>query len=233
MADGRATDVSGGVFDFDAAAKDYDRWYETPVGQAHDRVQKADVLKLLRPARPGDRLLDIGCGTGHWSRFFASLGYAVTGVDISEEMIRAARDRPAPGCVFELADACALPVEDQSFEVVAAMAVLEFASDVSSMLNETFRCAKPDGSVLIGALNRLAPINRDRLAKGRQPYASGRLLGPGELRHLLGRFGRVRMVASCVPPGHRGRRLGRWIGRLIAPRRRKLAGPFIVAEVRS
>jgi ubiquinone/menaquinone biosynthesis C-methylase UbiE len=227
-----ATHASHCLFDFSAIARDYDRWYETAAGRAHDRIQKADVVRLLRPPRPGDRLLDIGCGTGHWSRFFASLGYAVTGIDISEEMIRVARRRPAPGCVFELADACALPFDECSFEVVAAMATLEFVSDAPRVLAEMFRTVRPHGSVVVGTLNRLAPINRHRLARAREPYASGRLLSPGELRNLLGRFGRVRMVASRMPSSRRGWRLGRWIGHRIAPGRRKFAGPFIVAEVR-
>ena len=220
------------LFDFGPMAHEYERWYGTPTGQAHDRVQKEDVLSLLRPAQRGDRLLDVGCGTGHWSRFFASLGYAVTGVDISREMIRVARSRPAPGCVFEPADACALPFAGGSFDVVAAMAVLAFVSDVPSMLHEMFRCVKRHGSVLIGALNRLAPINRHRLATGREPYASGRLLSPWELRDLLQRFGPVRRAASCMPSSNRGRRLGGRVGHRNADGRRTLTGPLIVAEVR-
>jgi SAM-dependent methyltransferase len=210
------------LFDFGPMAREYDRWYDTPTGRAHDRVQKADVLSLLRPAQRGDRLLDVGCGTGHWSRFFASLGYAVVGVDVSREMIDAARGRPAPGCAFEPADACALPFEEGSFDVVAALAVAAFVSDLPGMLEEMFRCARPGGSVLIGALNRLAPINRRRLAEGEQPYVSGRLLAPGELRELLKPFGPVRMVASRVTTADRARRA----------QPPKLAGALIVAEVR-
>ncbi|KPK48114.1 MAG: hypothetical protein AMK72_07435 [Planctomycetes bacterium SM23_25] len=219
----RATLNCHSVFDFASLARDYDRWYRSRPGQAHDRVQKADVRKLLRPAKPGDRLLDFGCGTGHWSRFFASLGYAVTGVDTCEEMIHVARSRPARGCVFELADACALPFGDGCFDVAAAMAVLAFVSDVPSLLHEMFRCVKRRGSVLIGALNRLAPVNRHRLAAGQQPYASGRLLSPGELRGLLD---------SCVPSSSRRRPPGSPVGRRTVRGRRRLTGPFIVAEVR-
>ncbi len=214
------------LFNFGPVAHDYERWYATPAGQAHDRIQKQDVRRLLRPARRDERLLDVGCGTGHWSRFFASLGFAVIGVDISREMIHVARSRPAPGCVFQLADACALPFEEGSFDVVAAMAVLAFVSDIPSMLNEMFRCAKRGGSVLIGALNRLAPINRRRLAEGEQPYVSGRLLAPGELRELLKPFGSVRTVASRVTTAERSRRVP------ARPRPRRLTGAFVVAEVR-
>jgi SAM-dependent methyltransferase len=155
----------------------------------------------------------------------------VVGIDISQEMIDVARARPAPQCRFGVADACDLPFRDDSFDVVAAMATLEFVSDVSRVLEEMFRCVRDAGVVLVGALNRLARINRRRMASGREPYASGRLFTPGELRERLKRFGRVRMVAS-LPEGsrsseHLGRRLGSW-----RTGRRSTSGPFLVAEVR-
>jgi SAM-dependent methyltransferase len=214
------------LYDFGELASDYERWYDTPAGRAHDAAQKSDVRKFLKPAPPGARLLDVGCGTGHWSRFFASLGYDVVGVDISQDMIQVAKTRREPHCRFQVADALALPFGDHCFDLVAAASMIEFVSDASAALMEMFRCVKPDGAILIGTLNRLAPINRHRLAKGRQPYASGRLLSPSELRRLLTPFGRVRMIASLPKTGRRRRR--GW--RITA--RRTLSGPFIVAEVR-
>ncbi len=215
------------LFDFGALAGDYERWYETPLGMAHDRAQKSDVRLLLRSTPPKGLLLDVGCGTGHWSRFFASLGYAVIGIDISQEMIEVAGARSAPQCLFGVADACDLPFRDRCFDVVAAMATLEFVSDVSLVLEEMFRCVRDAGVVLVGTLNRLARINRRRVASGREPYASGRLLTPGELRHRLKRFGHVRMRASLPQESRPSeRRLGRWL-----TGRRSTSGPFLVAEV--
>jgi len=226
----RAHSAAHSLFDFGALAGDYERWYETAVGRAHDRAQKSDVRKFLRPARREALLLDVGCGTGHWSRFFVSLGYTVVGLDVSAEMIEVARTHPAPQCVFGVADACDLPFGDSCFDVVGAMATLEFASDVSLVLEEMFRCVRDAGAVLVGTLNRLAPINQRRVAGGREPYASGRLFTAGKLRHQLERFGRVRMRASLPednePNDHLGRRLGRWLAS-----RRSTSGPFLVAEV--
>ncbi|MFW6061905.1 MAG: class I SAM-dependent methyltransferase [Planctomycetota bacterium] len=219
------------LFDFDALAREYDRWYETPAGQMYDRVQKEDVRRLLPPAVAGQTLLDVGCGTGHWSAFFAEMGYRVTGVDLAAQMIEVARAATGQ-CTFLVADACHLPFGKSSFEAVAAMATLEFLPDPAAAVQEMVRCAKRDAHLLIGTLNRLAPLNRRRLAEGREPYASAHLLAPEELHVLLAPFGHVRMVASSLP-GCDGRpSLAKRAVRRSAGSRNRLAGPFLIAEVR-
>lgn len=220
-------------FDFGRIAGGYDKWYRTREGRKHDDTQKRDVLRFLPQPHLGDRLLEVGGGTGHWSSFFAACGYAVVSVDISEEMARVAKNQASPPCWFAVADACLLPFRDRSFEVVAAMATLEFVSDVCRALNEMFRCARTGSSVLIGTLNRLAPTNQRRLADGKQPYASGRLFAPGELYELLAPFGRVRMIASPVSSGAVGSRLPAPAEEPRSGTQGALAGAFIVAEVRT
>ncbi|NLX60326.1 MAG: class I SAM-dependent methyltransferase [Phycisphaerae bacterium] len=185
------------LFPFGSMAARYDQWYATPDGQAHDRVQKSDVRLFLGRAAGSQRLLDVGCGTGHWCLFFAEMGYQVTGIDVATEMIQAARQH-VPGGSFEVADAADLPFEDKTFDVVAAMAMLEFVPDPRAALREMARCAKPGGRLLIGTLNRHAPLNQERLATGRQPYASARLFSPEPLRVMLAPLGRIRMVASTL-----------------------------------
>ncbi len=221
------------LFDFGTLAAGYERWYRTPAGKTYDREEKATVLKVLPSLAPGDRLLDVGCGTGHWSRFFASLGFEVIGIDTSAEMVDVARSHDSPRCRFEIADACRLPFDWASFDVVTAIAALEFISDAEAAVAEMFRCTKLNGSVIIGTLNKLAPLNRERVARGEEPYASARLFSPQQVRALLAQYGRVRMRVS----GHQPER--RWAEPLRALRRRSLlrgsqrTGVFIVAGVRS
>ncbi len=221
--------VSHSLYDFGAWAHEYDRWYETPAGRVHDRSHKEDVLRLLREPKPGDRLLDVGCGTGHWSRFFASRGYRVVGADLSERMIAMAKASAPDGCAFHVADACSLPFAEASFDVATAMSALEFISCVETAVGEMARCTRAGGSILIGTLNRLSPLNRKRLSRGQEPYVSGRLLAPNELWTLLAPFGTVRMIASS--PRDEAARGGDVVRRLEAGPE-ILSGPFLLAEVR-
>ncbi len=198
-------------------AASYDHWYASPAGRAHDLAQKSDVRRFVGPAATAARALDVGCGTGHWGRFLAGLGYAVVGVDISPSMLESARLQPECREAYLLADAAALPFQDASFELVTTMAAIEFMRDAPRALREIFRCVRPGGQGLVGTLNRCAPMNERRVSEGRQPYASAHLFSPGELCELLRPYGKVRLTAS-------------------APERRFTAGgmdgPFLVAEVR-
>jgi len=61
-------------------------------------------------------MLELGCGTGHWTQFFCEEGFQVTGVDESEAMLERARAKNIAGARFLQADAGNLPFRDQSFQ---------------------------------------------------------------------------------------------------------------------
>jgi ubiquinone/menaquinone biosynthesis C-methylase UbiE len=227
----RARSSRGSLYDFAPMAAAYERWYSTPAGRAHDREQKRLVRRFLPPVEHGHRLLDVGCGTGHWSRFFAGLGLLVIGIDIAPEMVRAARSSTCSGCRFLVADAHELPFANDTFDVVTAMVVLEFAADPELALAEMSRCARSRGHLLIGALNEESPLNRQRVAERKEPYSSGRMFTVSRLGSLLARFGHVRMgvtperVENARSPSASAERP------LDSPDTAR-RGAFVVAEVR-
>jgi len=180
----------GGNVDFTGIADEYDRWYETPFGRAYDTVEKKAVERMLPGDCGGRRLLEVGCGTGHWSAFFSERGFLVTGVDISSEMVSRAARKRIPNASFKVADAHALPCESGRFDMAAAITTLEFVRDAQGVVAEMARCTVKGGTLIIGALNALAPINIERKRAGKHPWADARFFSPEELETLLRPFGK-------------------------------------------
>ncbi len=83
----------------------------------------ASLIELLEP-RAGERVLDLGCGTGHLSARIAEAGARVVGIDFSAEMIAEAR-RQFPGIRFEVADARDFAF-DEPFDAVFSNAALHW-----------------------------------------------------------------------------------------------------------
>ena len=191
-------------FDFDLLADKYDSWYESAKGAMYDRLEKGAISKYL-PKKPRRRkLLEVGCGTGNWSQFFSGYGFVVIGVDVSESMIDIAQSKNIPNASFQVADGHSLPFKDVIFDVTAAITTLEFVRDAEVVVQEMVRCTrKPGGSLLIGVLNELARVNRNRKERPESRYAKARLFSPSQLKQLLEPFGRLTMVTSGFVPNHK------------------------------
>lgn len=101
-----------------------------------------DLLALLDP-RPGERILDAGCGTGQLTGEIARSDAEVTGVDNSPAMIAQARDN-FPGIRFEVQDLCALPFKAE-FDAVFSNAVLHWVTRSDEAAESIARALKPGG----------------------------------------------------------------------------------------
>ncbi|HWT18381.1 MAG TPA: class I SAM-dependent methyltransferase, partial [Variovorax sp.] len=98
----------------------------------------------------GDRILDVGCGTGHLTFAVARRTGAgeMRGVDIALPYIEHARRHNEDArIVFEVADACSLPYPAQSFDRVLSLLVLHFVPEPGKAIAEMRRVARPGAVV--------------------------------------------------------------------------------------
>ena len=102
----------------------------------HDFAREA-ILRALA-LRPGDRLLEIGCGGGLLLRAALAAGATATGIDHSPDMVALSRER-APGAEVLLASADRVPFADASFSAVAMSIVFIFLPDPAVILRECER----------------------------------------------------------------------------------------------
>ena len=163
-------------------AKRYEAWFSTPFGGRADRVEKLILRGLLEDFAESHSLLDVGCGTGHFTGWFASLGLSVAGLDHCPSMLTLARGW-RPDLPFVLADATHLPFDDATFDVVALVTVLEFLDTPEAALREAGRVAR--SGLILGVLNRLSPVALWRRLRRAAAYRRARFFSPTQLEHLL------------------------------------------------
>jgi ubiquinone/menaquinone biosynthesis C-methylase UbiE len=114
-------------------------------------------IAALSGARPGDRVLDIGCGGGYLARLLAAAvapGGRVTGLDTSAPAISYARRRAPANCSFTVGAAQDLDLPDRSFDVVTStLAVHHIPRAVrQDAFGQMYRVLRPGGTLLIADL---------------------------------------------------------------------------------
>jgi SAM-dependent methyltransferase len=97
---------------------------------------------------PGQRVLDIGCGTGVFLRLVADRGAHPFGLDASDALVEIAHQR-APEADVRVGEMELLPYDDDSFDLVTGFNSFFFAADLVAALREAGRVAKPGAPVLI------------------------------------------------------------------------------------
>lgn len=99
------------------------------------------VLEWLAP-RPGEHILDLGCGDGQLTQRIAATGASVTAIDASPQMVAAARAR---GVAAEKCAAESLPHPDGAFDAVFSNAVLHWVRGQNAMMTQVRRVLRPGG----------------------------------------------------------------------------------------
>ena len=129
---------------YDDESKEYDGVYNEPIQLAED----AAVMRLIEPyVMNGQRVLDIGCGTGLPLSYLDISKYI--GMDISAGMIAQAK-KDHPGKVFTVGDMHGLPAADESVDTVISLyGPFSYSLKPKSVVSEINRVLRPGGTILV------------------------------------------------------------------------------------
>jgi ubiquinone/menaquinone biosynthesis C-methylase UbiE len=181
----------GYVFDF-KDAEHYDAWFDRPRNRYVFDLEIKLIHDLVDPAK-GCRLLDIGCGTGLSLSTFMDQGLNLTGIDPSPYMLDKAAVRLGSRADLHRGAAEDLPFDDNAFDTAVIFASLEFTDRPAKAIEEACRVAKDQ--VVIGVLNRYAPLNMARRFKSfffPNIYTQAQFFSVWELKMMMhGILGRV------------------------------------------
>jgi ubiquinone/menaquinone biosynthesis C-methylase UbiE len=173
---------------FDEWPEAYDRWFTTPIGSLIKKYETQLILDQLKP-KPGEIILDAGCGTGVFTLDILLSGSQVVGLDISLPMLIQAVKK-LKGLPFQmiLADILNLPFPGNSFDKVISVTALEFIEDAKGAVEELFRVTQEGGSIVVATLNSLSPWasrRRAKAEKGHTIFEKANFRSPDELLHLV------------------------------------------------
>ena len=160
----------------------------------------APLFLAFAGCEPGERILDVGCGTGNLTAALAARGdlASIDAVDFDADFVAAARERHASSTVRVMqGDACALDFSDSTFDRALSMLVLHFVADAAGATHEMRRVLRPGGvaaacvwdiyggmpseRIFWDTVSAIEPAGADRWAK----TAFRPMTGPGQLRETF------------------------------------------------
>lgn len=176
----------------------YEAWYDTPRGHWIGATEYALAQRELA-AIPGETLLDVGCGTGWFTRRFAADGLLATGLDPNPEWLAYARAHSKPDLHWVDGDARQLPFTDNSFDRVTSIAALCFVADERQAVAEILRVTRR--SFAIGWLNRSSLLYRQKAGSG--AYRGARWHTANEVRAFFHNLpvANLRLTSAVFLPG--------------------------------
>jgi len=165
------------------SAAQYDAWYASERGAWIGEVEYQLLLGLLQQ-QAGESLLDVGCGTGWFTRRFAQIpNLSVTGLDIEPLWLNYARQQDSR-THYLLGDACCLPFVDKSFDRSVSITALCFIDDWQTAIKEMVRVTR--SNFVVALLNRNSLLWREKAQDGGKcAYRGAHWHSIDELRPVL------------------------------------------------
>lgn len=133
--------------DYRNVANKYDRRYD---GISFHGIEQ--VLLTFTGSNSNNRVLDVGCGTGHWLHILESHGLQVAGMDSSQEMLQQARTHVKSGDLKH-GYANKIPWENNAFNRLFCINALHHFEEKSQFISEAFRVLNPKGGLLVVGLD--------------------------------------------------------------------------------
>ncbi len=149
----------------DKVREDFDRIARLTAGDA-EHLTLYDRFLLCQIPRSCHQVLEVGCGTGAFSRALAARGHRVTALDLSPEMVRVARARSAPAddVTYVCGDLFAVVLDAQAYDCVVSIATLHHM-DVGRAIARMVGLIRPGGLLVVhdiradaGAWDRLRSV---------------------------------------------------------------------------
>lgn len=164
-------------------ATKYESWYSED-GLRVDQQEKSLLKDLLKRFPDARSLLEIGCGTGHFTKWFEEeCGLSTIGMDKSPAMLLEA-DKQGMRGLFQ-ADAQNLPLAADSIDLAAFITTLEFLPDPLSALREAYRVCKQ--GMLLGVINQHSRLGRRYRKKGGMIWEHARFFTVQGLQQMVKR----------------------------------------------
>ena len=161
----------------------YDAWYRTPRGAWIGETEFRLLRTLLQPELSAS-VIDVGCGTGYFTRRLARTGLLATGIDSDTTAIHYAETQTAAGEQYLVGDARALPFPDAHFDYGVAITSLCFIPDQARALAELARVTRK--GIALGLLNRHSLLYREKGRHvGQGAYRGAHWHTPREVRRLF------------------------------------------------
>ena len=137
-------------------AEGYNRWAANYESNANP-LMALDEMKFVENIDPivkGEKIVDLGCGTGRFTIWLSRSGAEVTGVDFSEEMLKIAKGKSNNNIEYILHDLSKpFPFKTSSFDKVISTLVLEHIADLRLFFKEIKRICSRSGMIYISAMH--------------------------------------------------------------------------------
>lgn len=158
----------------------YESWYHAK-GYESAQQEKKLITYLLDQFTGVRRILDVGSGTGYFTRWFEISGYHPVGIDSSVNMLKEAKKERTPEYVQ--GSALSLPFESQSFDIAVMITALEFLYDPKKAIREMARIAKK--GFVIGAINKYSLVGLKYRLMGGSIWNAAKFYSPSELQMMI------------------------------------------------